>query len=105
GPSLGRKRPRRAAVTRGATAPQQYAAALHKVQVFLYFDGNRPDQTNPNHPQIGAANLSSDIKYLLDRSAIYTPIPSTELIFSRIRDGRAHRKFTPSRRPVRWAKT
>ena len=33
GPSLGRKRPRRAAIARGATAPQQYATALHKVQV------------------------------------------------------------------------
>src|SRR3954463_2866583 len=32
GPSLGRKRPRRAAIARGATAPQQYATALHKVQ-------------------------------------------------------------------------
>ena len=30
GPSLGRKRPRRAAIARGATAPQQYATALHK---------------------------------------------------------------------------
>ena len=35
GPSLGRKRPRRAAIAQGATAPQQYATALHKVQVFL----------------------------------------------------------------------
>jgi hypothetical protein len=35
GPSLGRKRPRRAAIARGATAPQQYAIALHKVQGFL----------------------------------------------------------------------
>src|ERR1043166_4077036 len=34
GPSLGRKRPRRAAIARGATAPQQYATALHKVQGF-----------------------------------------------------------------------
>src|SRR4051812_8626569 len=32
GPSLGRKRPRRAAIARGATAPQQYATALHKTQ-------------------------------------------------------------------------
>ena len=32
GPSLGRKRPRRAAVTRGATAPQQVATAPHKRQ-------------------------------------------------------------------------
>jgi hypothetical protein len=39
GPSLGRKRPRRAAIARGATAPQQYAIALHKVQGFL---GNFP---------------------------------------------------------------
>src|ERR1700684_2877964 len=31
-PSLGRKRPRRAAIARGATAPQQYATALHKAQ-------------------------------------------------------------------------
>jgi hypothetical protein len=35
GPSLGRKRPRRAAIAQGATAPQQYATALHKVQGFL----------------------------------------------------------------------
>jgi N-formylglutamate amidohydrolase len=35
GPSLGRKRPRRAAIARGATAPQQYATALHKAQVPL----------------------------------------------------------------------
>src|SRR3984893_15490534 len=35
GPSLGRKRPRRAAVTRGATAPQQHATAAHKTQVSL----------------------------------------------------------------------
>jgi hypothetical protein len=34
GPSLGRKRPRRAAIAQGATAPQQYATALHKVQGF-----------------------------------------------------------------------
>jgi hypothetical protein len=33
GPSLGRKRPRRAAIAQGATAPQQYATALHKTQV------------------------------------------------------------------------
>src|SRR6516225_11059809 len=32
GPSLGRKRPRRAAVTQGATAPQQYDPALHNAQ-------------------------------------------------------------------------
>src|ERR1700680_1887480 len=37
GPSLGRKRPRRAAVTRGATAPQQHATAAHKKQVFLTY--------------------------------------------------------------------
>ena len=36
-PSLGRKRPRRAAVTRGATAPQQHATAAHKKQVFLTY--------------------------------------------------------------------
>jgi hypothetical protein len=36
GPSLGRKRPRRAAIAQGATAPQQYATALHKAQVFLH---------------------------------------------------------------------
>src|SRR4051812_1644867 len=35
GPSLGRKRPRRAAIARGATAPQQYATALHKCKGFL----------------------------------------------------------------------
>ena len=35
GPSLGRKRPRRAAIAQGATAPQQYATALHKTQVLL----------------------------------------------------------------------
>jgi hypothetical protein len=35
GPSLGRKRPRRAAIARGATAPQQYATALHKTQELL----------------------------------------------------------------------
>src|ERR1700758_5137078 len=35
GPSLGRKRPRRAAIARGATAPQQYATALHKTQGLL----------------------------------------------------------------------
>jgi hypothetical protein len=35
GPSLGRKRPRRAAIARGATAPQQYATALHKRQELL----------------------------------------------------------------------
>ena len=34
GPSLGRKRPRRAAIARGATALQQYATALHKAQGF-----------------------------------------------------------------------
>jgi hypothetical protein len=34
GPSLGRKRPRRAAIAQGATAPQQYAAAAHQVQDF-----------------------------------------------------------------------
>ena len=32
GPSLGRKRPRRAAVTQAATAPQQYDPALHNAQ-------------------------------------------------------------------------
>src|ERR1700730_13669074 len=37
GPSLGRKRPRRAAVTRGATAPQQHATATHKKQVSLTY--------------------------------------------------------------------
>src|SRR6476620_6888440 len=37
GPSLGRKRPRRAAIAHGATAPQQYAAALHKTQEFSKF--------------------------------------------------------------------
>jgi hypothetical protein len=35
GPSLGRKRPRRAAIAPSATAPQQYATALHKAQEFL----------------------------------------------------------------------
>jgi hypothetical protein len=35
GPSLGRKRPRRAAIAQGATAPQQYAIAAHKAQAFL----------------------------------------------------------------------
>jgi hypothetical protein len=35
GPSLGRKRPRRAAIAQGATAPQQYETAMHKVQGFL----------------------------------------------------------------------
>jgi hypothetical protein len=33
GPSLGRKRPRRAAIAQSTTAPQQYATALHKAQV------------------------------------------------------------------------
>jgi hypothetical protein len=37
GPSLGRKRPRRAAIARGATAPQQYATALHKKQELLNY--------------------------------------------------------------------
>src|SRR6202023_4263987 len=37
GPSLGRKRPRRAAIARGATAPQQYATALHKRQGVLHY--------------------------------------------------------------------
>jgi hypothetical protein len=35
GPSLGRKRPRRAAITRGVIAPQQYGAAAHSTQGFL----------------------------------------------------------------------
>jgi hypothetical protein len=35
GPSLGRKRPRRAAATPSATAPQQHIIALHNRQVNL----------------------------------------------------------------------
>src|SRR3954469_21510161 len=47
-PSLGRKRPRRAAIARGATAPQQYAAALHKVQVLLsHFRCKKPQIRAP----------------------------------------------------------
>jgi hypothetical protein len=38
GPSLGRKRPRRAATAQSAIAPQQYAAASHQNQaVFAFF--------------------------------------------------------------------
>src|SRR6478752_3472370 len=48
GPSLGRKRPRRAAIARGATAPQQYAAALHKVQGLLnHFQCKRSGNSAP----------------------------------------------------------
>src|SRR6516225_5612588 len=55
GPSLGRKRPRRAAIARGATAPQQYATALHKVQGFLNclpckFRNSGRTATGPRNP-------------------------------------------------------
>src|SRR5580698_10389036 len=63
GPSLGRKRPRRAAIARGATAPQQYATALHKTQEFsklflrIFFrDG---DNTTARLISINLCNINS----------------------------------------------
>jgi hypothetical protein len=56
GPSLGRKRPRRAAIARGATAPQQYATAPHKAQVF---SGDFPckKRMSEHRPRRGTAEI------------------------------------------------
>src|ERR1700761_5511190 len=67
GPSLGRKRPRRAAIAQSATASQQYATALHKVQVL----SNSFPRKVPGHCRRATLLLHDDyicnFKYLYDK--------------------------------------
>jgi hypothetical protein len=102
GPSLGRKRPRRAAIARGATAPQQYATALHKKQELSINFLCNPGDDGAHATDWLNSYYYSNFNYLLGTTVATRALPNRHHPYkSQLRDGRGYRKMHAEAKVIR----